>query len=242
MIRLRCHQTIPTMRSQLGRKILATLMCMASLLSSRPLLSQDASQLPGSSVDVQGVRHSWSNHKKNPPWMDDAIKKVPFQYPYEARARHITGSGLFRLTLDLSTGSVAKITVLKSMGNPILDNSALEAFRQWRWKPGKWKEIDIPVVFTMAPRLPRPPPGGEADFASAMTGLLQTSRSSQTARFISMHLYEIRPRKDKRGVNLISDALPFGRLWYAEPDAISNAIGSAKFRSPLASCCDSRLR
>jgi hypothetical protein len=27
-----------------------------------------------------------------------------------------------------------------------------------------------------------------------------------------MHVYEVRPRKDKRGVNLISDALPFGRL------------------------------
>ena len=38
-----------------------------------------------------------------------------------------------------------------------------------------------------------------------------------------MHVYEIRPRKDKRGVDLISDALPFGRLWYGEPNAISNA-------------------
>ena len=46
-----------------------------------------------------------------------------------------------------------------------------------------------------------------------------------------MHAYEVRPRKDKRGVNLISDALPFGRLWYGEPDAISNAIGYAKHRS-----------
>jgi hypothetical protein len=32
-------------------------------------------------------------------------------------------------------------------------------------------------------------------------------------------------------VDLISDALPFGRLWYGEPDAISNAIGYAKFFS-----------
>ena len=39
-----------------------------------------------------------------------------------------------------------------------------------------------------------------------------------------MHLYEVRPRKDKRGVDLISDALPFGRLWYDTPD---NAIGYA---------------
>ena len=46
-----------------------------------------------------------------------------------------------------------------------------------------------------------------------------------------MHVYEIRPRKDKRGVDLISDALPFGRLWYIEPNAISNAVGYAKFFS-----------
>jgi hypothetical protein len=26
------------------------------------------------------------------------------------------------------------------------------------------------------------------------------------------HVYEVRPRKDRRGVDLISDALPFGRL------------------------------
>jgi hypothetical protein len=26
-----------------------------------------------------------------------------------------------------------------------------------------------------------------------------------------MHTYEVRPRKDKRGVDLIGDALPFGR-------------------------------
>jgi hypothetical protein len=36
------------------------------------------------------------------------------------------------------------------------------------------------------------------------------------------------PRKDKRGVDLISDALPFGRLWYLE---VSHAIGYAKFYS-----------
>jgi hypothetical protein len=41
--------------------------------------------------------------------------------------------------------------------------------------------------------------------------------------------YEIRPRKDHRGVDLIS--LAFGRLWYGEPNAISNAVDYAKFRS-----------
>jgi hypothetical protein len=28
------------------------------------------------------------------------------------------------------------------------------------------------------------------------------------------HVYEVRPRKDHRGVDLISEALPFGALWY----------------------------
>jgi hypothetical protein len=36
--------------------------------------------------------------------------------------------------------------------------------------------------------------------------------------------FEVRSRKDHLGVDLISDALPFGRLWYDTPD---NAIGYA---------------
>jgi hypothetical protein len=43
-----------------------------------------------------------------------------------------------------------------------------------------------------------------------------------------MHVYEVRPRKDKRGFDLISDALPFGRLWYLEGP---HAIGYAEFYS-----------
>jgi hypothetical protein len=45
------------------------------------------------------------------------------------------------------------------------------------------------------------------------------------------HSDEVRPRKDKRVVDLISDMLPFGGLSYGEPNAISNAIGYAKFYS-----------
>ena len=43
-----------------------------------------------------------------------------------------------------------------------------------------------------------------------------------------MRVYEVRPCKDKRGVDLISDVLPFGRLWYDTPD---NAIGYAMHNS-----------
>lgn len=41
------------------------------------------------------------------------------------------------------------------------------------------------------------------------------------------HVYEVRPRKDKRGVDLISDVLPFSRLWYGDGNAVANAVGYA---------------
>jgi len=34
------------------------------------------------------------------------------------------------------------------------------------------------------------------------------------------HVYEVRPRSDQRGFDLISYVLPFGRLWYAERNAV----------------------
>jgi hypothetical protein len=48
-----------------------------------------------------------------------------------------------------------------------------------------------------------------------------------------LHLYEVRPRKDRRGFDLINDALPFGRLRYGDLDAITNAIACAKILEPV---------
>jgi hypothetical protein len=38
-------------------------------------------------------------------------------------------------------------------------------------------------------------------------------------------------RWQRLAAHLISDVLPFGRLWYGEPNAVANAIGYAKHRS-----------
>jgi hypothetical protein len=50
----------------------------------------------------------------------------------------------------------------------------------------------------------------------------------------SRHFYEVRPRKDRRGFDLISDTLPFGRLWYDGPNAVTNATGYAMHDSRTA--------
>ena len=49
----------------------------------------------------------------------------------------------------------------------------------------------------------------------------------------SFHEYEVQSRKDHRGVDLISDVLPFGRLWYDGPDAAANAIRLRETSQPL---------
>jgi hypothetical protein len=48
------------------------------------------------------------------------------------------------------------------------------------------------------------------------------------AQTMTQHVYDVRPRKDKRGFNLVSDALPFGLLWY---DSVENAVDYAKHNS-----------
>ena len=70
-------------------------------------------------------------------------------YPYEARSKHITGSGIVLLNVDPSTGTVTSAQLLKSTGHKILDDSALEAFRRWRFKPGSVHKVRIPINFTM---------------------------------------------------------------------------------------------
>jgi len=53
-----------------------------------------------------------------------------------------------------------------------------------------------------------------------------------------MHVYQVRPRKDHRGVDLISDALPFGRLWYGEPNAVNYAKFYSRSHDAAIRACD----
>ena len=79
--------------------------------------------------------------------MADAIKTVKPDYSYIDKARRNAGFGLYRVILDLKTGSVSKVSVIQSTGVQTLDDSAMNALRQWVWKPGKWKEVDVPIAF-----------------------------------------------------------------------------------------------
>src|SRR2546423_1589566 len=110
--------------------------------------AEDRSTWLSAAVDAKGVRHRGSEYVGKAPWMNDAVHMVQPEYPQSERVLKHQGSALLRLTLELKTGSVVQVAILESTGYSVLDNSALVAFRQWRWRPGKWKQIDVAMTFT----------------------------------------------------------------------------------------------
>jgi hypothetical protein len=55
--------------------------------------------------------------------------------------------------------------------------------------------------------------------------------SATEAKCTEEDFYEIRPREDQDGFDLISDRLPYGPIWYAGPEAVRNAVAYAKYCS-----------
>src|SRR6516225_5244379 len=72
------------------------------------------------------------------------------EYPYEARSRHVTGSGVAVLSVDTASGNVTEASMAQSIGSPILDNSTVTTFRRWRFQPGKCApRVKVPITYTM---------------------------------------------------------------------------------------------
>jgi len=149
------------------REILIACLCVAACVLPITAHARGSSaylsrQVPSSNaVDAKGVRYYGKNYPgRVPPWLADRTRAIGPEYSYHDRRYRNEGAGLFRLSLDLKTGLVSKVEILRSTGFRTLDNSALFALRQWSWKPGKWKEIDMPVSFRMGSgSVMRTPPG-----------------------------------------------------------------------------------
>jgi TonB family protein len=71
------------------------------------------------------------------------------EYPYAARAKGLFGSGVFLLHVRRN-GTVKSVDVLKSTGHRILDQAAIAAFRQWRFRTdAEYAPLaKVPITFT----------------------------------------------------------------------------------------------
>jgi TonB family protein len=77
----------------------------------------------------------------------DTLFAVRPQSPYEARSRHITGSGVCQLTVR-PDGRVEHAEMHPSTGSRVLDDAAVDAFRKWRFVPGRVQKVRIPISFS----------------------------------------------------------------------------------------------
>jgi protein TonB len=78
-----------------------------------------------------------------------AINSPRPPYPYEARSKRITGSGVITVSVDSASGDVTSASVTKSCGSSILDDAAVSTFRRWRFRPGSVSRVTIPITFTL---------------------------------------------------------------------------------------------
>ena len=69
-------------------------------------------------------------------------------YPESAQKNHITGSGVYELRID-KAGKTNAVRVVKSSGSSVLDQAAKSAFLKWRFKPGIFERIRIPVNWSV---------------------------------------------------------------------------------------------
>jgi TonB family protein len=93
-----------------------------------------------------------------------AVQKVPAKYPDAARNAGVQGMVVLRVVIGIS-GDVKEGTVLS--GNPALAQAAIEAVKQWKYKPyvveGSPAEMETQVTFTFrlqAKTVPSAPPLG----------------------------------------------------------------------------------
>jgi len=99
--------------------------------------------------------HAASENNSAWPKSGEGIKKAMAlyapkpPYPYEARLRGFVGFGVVVLEIDIRTGYVKSARMQPSTGHKILDEAALGAFRQWRFKPGTVSKAKIPIRYSM---------------------------------------------------------------------------------------------
>jgi TonB family protein len=95
--------------------------------------------------------------------LQDVLYRVGPRYPSRYQRARIGGTGRFRMNIDFKTGTVKSVTVVKSTGSDGLDREAIFALRQWRFKPGKAREVEIPISFHNGSEPLRLPPGSKLE-------------------------------------------------------------------------------
>ena len=79
-----------------------------------------------------------------------AVASPSAGYPEAAQKAKMTGSGLYELQVN-KAGATTAVAIVKSSGKAVLDQAARSAFLKWRFKPGIFSRVRIPVTWSINP-------------------------------------------------------------------------------------------
>lgn len=60
----------------------------------------------------------------------------------------MTGSGIYELRIN-KAGVTMAVVIVKSSGQPVLDKAATTTFKSWRFKPGVFTSVRVPVSWSV---------------------------------------------------------------------------------------------
>jgi len=81
-------------------------------------------------------------------WPKHPIENPQLEYPVEAGKRYLSGNGVFELQIVYANGRVTKIKVVHSNGSNILDNAAIGALKNWRFRPEIFTAVRVAITFS----------------------------------------------------------------------------------------------
>ena len=71
------------------------------------------------------------------------------RFPLAASAHGVAGKGRFQLSVDPRTGLVTDVQILETTHDKRLDDAAIKALRQWRFKPHAVRKFVVPIDFDL---------------------------------------------------------------------------------------------
>ena len=113
-----------------------------------------ASDTPGSSTRREKAAASSSAAAASGAQSADYLRNPSPVYPAEAKRNRQQGVALFRVSVS-TAGQAESVTLIKSSGHRLLDNSALDAVRKWKFHPATIggvkgsSTVKVPVRFRL---------------------------------------------------------------------------------------------
>jgi TonB family protein len=106
----------------------------------------------GTAVAAEQMTAVWSDGHTSALSDEDLVRYATASpgagYPEAAQKAQLSGTGLYELQVS-KAGVTTTVTILKSSGKPVLDQAARSAFLKWRFKPGVFSRVRVPVSWSV---------------------------------------------------------------------------------------------